>query len=171
MSSRRLRRALLLLTLLATLPAVAAAQATADSTEQALIELRLGRFLGQTVAAYRIGDSVLVPLGVFMDMAEIQHHYVPGGGLEAVIQPGNVRFSLGQRWDTLVVGRQAWPLAGADRLYRSGEIYLGTRVLEQALGLRIIVNWSDLLVVVANAEILPVGRRLEREAARRALAG
>lgn len=171
MSSRRLRRALLLLTLLATLPAVAGAQANADSTEQALIELRLGRFLGQTVPAYRIGDSVLVPLGAFLDMAEIQHHYVPGGGLEAVMQPGNVRFSLGQRWDTLVVGRQAWPLAGADRLYRSGEIYLGTRVLEQALGLRIIVNWSDLLVVVANAEILPVGRRLEREAARRALAG
>src|SRR2546427_11730749 len=54
------------------------------------------------------------------------------------------------------------------RLFRNGELYVGAERLGDLLGVRIVVSWADLTVVVTDASGLPVGRRTQREAARAA---
>ena len=72
--------------------------------DSVLIELQLGRIASRTVEAFRSGDNALIPLGAFFDLAEVRSSRRPDGTLEAMIQPGNVPFTLDPASRTLRVG-------------------------------------------------------------------
>src|SRR5437588_12702186 len=77
--------------------AVAAAQrpARADTAEPILVELRLGHVAGRTVAAWRVGAEVLVPLTQFLQLGEIRYRLSAAGRIEATVDPGNRRLVIG----------------------------------------------------------------------------
>jgi hypothetical protein len=56
------------------------------------------------------------------------------------------------------------------RLFKDGELYVGAERLGNLLGTSIVVNWSALTATVMDADGLPIGQRVRREAAREALA-
>ncbi len=140
----------------------------AQQAEPVLIELQLGRLTGRTVEAFRAGDAALVPVGAFFDLAEIHTDRRSDGSLEALVQPGNVRFVLDPASKKLTLGKERIVLT-ADQLQSTpSDVYLDTRVLGRAFGLDWDVSWQDLQVTVLEPGALPVARRLQRESMMRA---
>jgi hypothetical protein len=140
----------------------------AQQAEPVLIELQLGRLTGRTVEAFRAGDAALIPVGAFFDLAEIHTARQADGSLEALVQPGNVRFVLDPASKKLTLGKERIVLT-ADQLQSTpSDVYLDTRVLGRAFGLDWDVSWQDLQVTVLEPGSLPVARRLQRESMMRA---
>ncbi len=141
----------------------------ADTTAQpVVIELRMGRLARATVPAYRVRTEALIPLTQFFQMAEILFRMSPEGRLEAVRDPGGVRIVVDAQSDTVSYGARRLTVEPAFKRFEDGELYLGAERLADLLGLRIEVDWFELVVSVVDASALPVGRRLQREAAREA---
>jgi hypothetical protein len=156
--------------MLAVLFTTAAGPVRAQQTDElVLIELQMGRLMSRTVEAVRHGNDILLPLGEFYDLAEIGFSFPRAGTVEARLQPGDVRLTVSGGQDSLSLGKRRIAIpAGA--LFTSGsELYLSSALLGSLLDLRFVVDWSDLNVAVANPEVLPIGRRVAREAARSSL--
>ncbi len=145
------------------------AQTPVDSITDALVEVRLGRLVSRTLPALRIGNDALLPLTDLFELAEIQVINVEGGWFEAKLQPGNVRFALRAMSDTLRLGKKSVLLPTRQMIYRGREFYLNVGLLAKLLDFSVDVNWRDLSVSILDPSALPVGRRLAREASRRAL--
>lgn len=138
--------------------------AQAPAAEPVLIELTIGRIASRTVQAYRSADEALIPLGAFFDLAEIRANRRPDGGLDALLQPGNVPFVVEPATHQVRIGKQKLDL-GADKLMADGsDTYLATATLATALGIEWDVSWPDLQVAVIEPGSLPIARRLRREA-------
>ena len=144
--------------------------AAPDTTpEPAIIELRLGRLVARTVQAYQVGREALVPLGQFMDLAEIHAELDSGGVLRAVMEPGHVPVSVDPAQLRATYGRRTLTLTAAEVRREAAELYLSARQLGALLDLSIDVDWGELQVVVRDPASLPVAIRLARESARAAL--
>ncbi|HXG44202.1 MAG TPA: hypothetical protein VNJ71_05510 [Gemmatimonadales bacterium] len=153
-------RLLLVTVLLAAKAAILAAQAP----EPILVELGLGRLVARTVPAYRIGDTALVPLRNFFDLAEMRVARRADGALETLVQPGNIRLVVDTTSRAVRLGRERRALGPGELLVADGEIYLASHVLGELLDLEWAVSWPDLQLVVLEPGSLPIARRLRREA-------
>jgi hypothetical protein len=140
----------------------------AQQAEPVLIELQLGRLTGRTVEAFRVGDAALIPVAAFFDLAEVHSSRRSDGSLEALVQPGNVRFVLDPASRKLTLGKERIELTADAIQSRPSDVYLDTRVLGRAFGLDWDVSWQDLQVTVLEPGSLPVARRLQRESMIRA---
>ena len=151
--------------------AVAAAQgaARADTAEPILVELRLGRVAGRTVAAFRLRTEVLLPLTQFLQLAEIRYRLSAAGRIEATVDPGGRRLVIDAGADTMSYGARRVRLEPEYRTFRDGELYVGAERLGDLLGSPFIVDFSELTATLADPGDLPVARRLRREAARTTL--
>jgi hypothetical protein len=142
-----------------------------DSTKAALaldpviVELAMGRYRSRTVPAFRSGDDALLPLSQVADQAEIASQPLPGGGVELILQPGARRLAFDPTNREIRSGKTTIRLTPGDRAIQSGEQYLSTRVLTALLGTKFVIDWTDLSVVLLNADSLPIGRRIAREKA------
>jgi len=137
--------------------------------EPVLIDLQFGRLVSRTVPAIREGEEVLLPMGRFLELAEIGYTLSPAGVLELHLQPSGIRIRIAAGADTMSAGDRRVGLAPGDLVFQDGELYLASRRLSELLGLEFAVDWPDLIVAVTNPEILPVARRLKRESQRDAL--
>jgi hypothetical protein len=149
------------------------AQAVADTAavrapDPVIVELALGRYVSRTVPAYRAGNEALIPVSQLADLAEIAMQPLPGGGVELVIQPGGRRVAIDPASAEIRWTGPALTLGSGDRVIKSGDQYLSTRVLSALLHTTFNVNWSDLSVALMDADSLPLGRRIAREKARAA---
>ncbi|MGH7559471.1 MAG: hypothetical protein ACRENB_00470 [Gemmatimonadales bacterium] len=148
-------------------PALAAppAPAVQDTlVEPYLVELMLGRITSRTVPAFRSGDAALLPLSQFFDLAEIRSQPTAGGGLVAVLQPGNVRLVVRPREREIEIDGERRHVFPQELIAREGEIYLSTAILSRALGVQWDVNWQELRVTIVEPNALPIARRIAREA-------
>lgn len=142
-----------------------------DSTAQpVLMELRIGGLASATVQAYRVHSEALLPLARLLTLAEARYHLTPEGVLEASLPPGPRRFLAAAGRDTMALGERRVPLAPDAQLFRDGELYVAVDRLGDLLGTAIVVDWSELSATVMDVEVLPIGQRIRREAARAALA-
>ena len=140
-----------------------------DTIAQAvMVELQIGRLAGRTVPAYRVRTEALLPLSQFLQMAEIPFRLSPEGRLEAFVDPGRVPIVVDAASDTMVYGSRRLAIAPEFKRFVDAELYVGAERLADLLSLRINVDWSELVVTVVDASLLPIGRRLQREAAREA---
>lgn len=158
----RVRQALLLGLL--SVAAAPALRAQAPAIDSVLIELQLGRITGRTVEAFRVGDNALVPLGTFFELAEVRSTRRPDGVLEAMLQPGNVPFTLEPATRTLRVGSSRSTLSATELVLTDTDAYVDTRVIGTAFDIAWDVSWPDLQVTVVDPSLLPVARRIRRDA-------
>ncbi len=150
-----------------TVKAFTAAAPPPDSEpEPVLIELQIGRLVSRTVQAYRVRTEVLLPLTQLLEMAEIRYRLSPEGRLEGIVDPGDVQLVVDAARDTIAYGSHRVRLEPAFKLFRDGELYIGSERLGDLLGIRVEVDWSDLRVTLLDASTLPIGRRVRREATR-----
>jgi hypothetical protein len=140
-----------------------------DTVAQAvMVELRIGRMAQRTVPGYRVRTEALLPLSQFLQMVEIPFRLSADGRLEGFVDPGRVPIVVDAASDTLVFGSRRLPIAPEFKRFADAELYVGAERLADLLGLRITVDWNELVVAVVDASALPIGRRLQREAAREA---
>lgn len=137
--------------------------------EPVIIDLQFGRLVSRTVPAIRDADEVLLPMGRFLELAEIGYTLTPAGVLELHLQPEGTRIRMVVGADTISAGDRRVGLAPGDLVFQDGELYLASRRLGELLRLEFAVDWPDLIVAVTNPESLPVARRLKRESQRDAL--
>jgi hypothetical protein len=135
-----------------------------------LIELRIGDLASTTVQAYRVRTEALLPLAQLLTLAEARYRLSPDGVLEASMPPGPRRLQVAVGRDTMSFGDRRVRLEPDFRLFKDGELYVGAERLGDLLGTTIIVDWSDLTATVMDADMLPIGQRVRREAAHEALA-
>lgn len=132
--------------------------------EPVLIDLQIGRIVSRTVPAHRAGDDPLIPVGQFLEMAEIRVERLPGGRIAALFQPGNRRLEIRPAERRLVLAGTMRALGPGEFLTQDNELYLSARLLGELLGISWDVSWTDLQVTVIDPAELPVARRLRREA-------
>ncbi|HXI21170.1 MAG TPA: hypothetical protein VNH46_08800, partial [Gemmatimonadales bacterium] len=161
-----IRRGLAWLPLLgaALLAAPRALAAQTDSAEKVLVELRLGRIAARTVEAWRVGDTALVPLDAFADLAELRFSRLPDSTMETMLQPGNVPLVLDPASRSLRLGKRTMQLGPTQLIVAGGRPFVAVDVLGRAMQLEFAVSWPDLQVAVLDPSTLPVARRLRREA-------
>jgi len=160
--TRCARQALLLgLLSVVTAPSLRAQAPTIDSV---IVELQLGRIAGRTVEGFRVGDNALVPLSIFFEMAEVRSTRQADGTVEAMIQPGNVPFTLDPASRSLRVGSSRTTLETSELVLTASEVYLDTRAIGKAFDIAWDVSWPDLQVTVVDPSLLPIARRIRRDA-------
>jgi hypothetical protein len=137
--------------------------------EPVLVELRLGQVAVRTVPAFRRGDDALLPVLQFLDLAGIAAAIGPTGRLESIDQPRDRHIRVDPESNTAAWGSRLMSLDPSELVPQEGELYLAASRLAELLGLRIIVDWSELAVSVPDPSSLPVAQRLRRQAARAAL--
>jgi len=145
------------------------AQARDTQPELVLVELRLAHIASRTVQAYRVRTEVLVPLGQFLQLAEIRYRLSPDGRLEASVDPGGRQLVVDIREDTMRYGEQRVRIEPEFKLFREGELYLGAERLGDLLGSPFVTDFIELTVTMADPSELPLARRLRRDAARTVL--
>lgn len=138
--------------------------------EPVLLELRIADLASVTVQAFRVRTEALLPLAQFLSLAEARYRLSPEGVLEASLAPGPRRLLVAAGSDTMMLGERRVRLEPEFRLFKDGELYVGAERLGDLLGIAIVVDWSGLTATVMDAGTLPIGQRVQREAARAALA-
>lgn len=156
--------AVLVLALLGGVRPARAERVPVPAPEPVLVEMALGRLTTRTVTAFRAGETPLIPLTQFLDMAELAVIRRDSGVVETLVQPGNIPLSIDPRSRVLKVGSDRRVLADTEMVAIDREIYVSTAVLARALGLEWAVSWPDLEVAVLDPSMLPLARRLRREA-------
>ena len=147
-----------------------AAEDPESTVTPVLMELRIGELASATVQAYRVRSEALLPLARLLTLAEARYHLTPDGVLEASLPPGPRRLLAAAGRDTISLGDRRVPLEPGARLFRDGELYVGGHCLGDLLGTAIVVDWSELSATVMDVDVLPIGQRVRRDAARAALA-
>ncbi|MDT8341453.1 MAG: carboxypeptidase-like regulatory domain-containing protein [Longimicrobiales bacterium] len=133
--------------------------------QELLVELRFGRLAAVTVRAFSDGALALLPARQLLELAELEVMDDPAGGFRATLHPERrVIRVLPERGEVRVDGVAVPVREGWVHTDPAGQLFLATPLLEALLGVRIQTDWVDLLVVVMNPEVLPLGRRLAREA-------
>lgn len=136
--------------------------------EEVLVELRLGRIARQTVRAFRVGETPLLPATALFRLGEVDYA-IDSTGMTVRRQPQDVLIRLVPGSDTAIVGSRRVGLPPGAVLAEGGEVFVSATALETLLDLAILAEWSDLTVTVLNPEALPLGQRVRRAAERRAL--
>jgi len=137
--------------------------------DEILVEVRMGRLSRATLLAWTDGVTTLVPLGRFLDLAEIEFTIDTQGVTRAVLHPGNREVVVHPADPSARIGGDAISLARGDVVSLDGETYVAAHALGRLLDLELRMDWTDLSLVVMDPRDLPLGRRLAREARWRAL--
>ncbi len=139
-----------------------------DPPIEVLVEIRIGRLARQTVAALRDGETVLLPAAMLLELGEVACAVDSTGRLRATRQPGGRPVEITAGSDTAFLDARPVLLDQGSVVWQDEALYVAAPTLEQLFGLIIRTEWSELAVTVVDPEALPVGRRLRREAERRA---
>ncbi|MEJ2539879.1 MAG: hypothetical protein P8188_07920 [Gemmatimonadota bacterium] len=132
--------------------------------EEILLELEMGRMSRSTVPAYSDGSEALLPLGHFLELAEVEFRVDSVGVLRATLHPGGHAVVVDPRVPDARRAGHPVELAPGDVIVRDDGVFMTASALGRLLDLDIRTDWMELSVVVMNPRDLPLGRRLDREA-------
>ena len=128
-----------------------------------LINLRIGRLAERLVSAVQQGETPFLPAAAFLELSEVYFVEDGQGVLRATRQPGAIDIAIDAPAGRVRFDGDLLEDGETHVLWREGRVMVTPRLLERLLGVTIHTNFSDLHVVVLNPEVLPLGRRLERE--------
>lgn len=146
-----------------------AAQATPADPEAVIYELRLGRSESRTTVMFRRGDTLLVPVLVFCELAEIRCRARADGGVDGTLEPGAQPLRIPAGPGSAQAGGRRTEVTASETWLADGERFIATRVLADLFETSVLVQSEDLLVTVPDLGALPIGQRFAREARRRTL--
>ena len=138
-----------------------------DTAEPVIVEVALGRLTTATMASFRVGSRVFVPVVEFFDLAEIKVIHSTAFAVEASIEPAGIPFRADRKVGRLELGRTVAPLDDSNSLSANGMLYLDLETLAKTLGLQWNTSWADLTVTIVDPAALPIGQRITREWRRR----
>lgn len=139
-----------------------------QAAEAAIVQLQIGRLAARTVPAYRIDGAALIPLGQFLDLAEVRIVRSGPGFLSARL-PQGTDIEVDAALLRASAGSRVVALDSSVLIVEGAELYLATGVLARLLDLEFTADWSNLEVTLRNPDGLPLADRLRREAAQAAL--
>ncbi|MDX2182718.1 MAG: OmpA family protein [Gemmatimonadaceae bacterium] len=134
-----------------------------------IYNLQFERAETRTLGMYRRGDTLLVPMLAFCELAEIRCALESDGGLRGTVAPDNRELSLPASGDTLRLGARRVRIAPGERWLADGDYYLSSRAIGALFETTLSVQSADLVVVLSDYSRLPYGQRVAREARRRSL--
>lgn len=134
--------------------------------EAVILELQIDRLTSGTLSGYRVRTEALLPVSQVLALAEVGFRLSPEGHLEARIDPGAKKLVIDAHSDTMTYAGRTVRIEPEFRLLKDGELYIGAERLGDLLGVRFVVNWSDLSATMIGADSLPVAMRFRRDAAR-----
>ncbi len=142
-----------------------------SSLVEAFVELRVVRGPHSIVDVLVRDSTVLVSLPQFLRLVEIRTTTFEAGRRHmTVVEPGAVRIGFDTDAHQILQGNSTLSLDLAHAVWRNRALYVATGTLAQAFGVRMTVDWDDLIVLVRGTDRLPVVRRLERVRRRALLA-
>lgn len=147
-----------------------AAPDTASPHQELLLELHIGRAARRTVRALSDGRQAWLPAGQLLALGEVDFDIAPSGMLRARLHsPDRTVQLVPGAASARVAGHAVAVPGGSSVLDDDGDLYVTVSVLERLFDLDIRIDWQALTAVVADADALPLGRRLAREARWRTL--
>ena len=134
-----------------------------------LVELRIDRGRSRVSQALSRDSIVLVPLGDFLELAGLPAPDVEAGtAVRGWIEPRHVSFVIDTRARHVARGGQRDTLRAEDVAWQDGALFVSAGVLDRVFAVRAQMMWSELTLLVADADSLPsvrrAGRLLRREA-------
>lgn len=135
-----------------------------------LYELQLGRLARRVVKVRQPDGNLLIPIGAFLELAEIKHQ-VAGGTVSGRLEPNGERFSINPTAREVRLGERVIPVGPHDIGVDDGETYVSLPVLRELFGISGTIDRESAAVYMYDPEGLPIARRMEREAARAILIG
>ena len=157
-------------------PAAEPPTRTADGAQdtsfvEAVVRLDIEHGPSQVVAALAYGSKLLLPLRVFLEAAEVRiAAFVLRDSAVAILEPGHVPLLFRPSAQELKRGLERLAYDSTDVAWFDGDLFVATSVLDRALGVVTVVEWSDLSVMVGQTGGLPVIQRERRERRRQLLA-
>ncbi len=151
------------LLLLAALPLSAQQTARSDSTEEALLEFRVGSARSIIVALVR-QDSVYLPLGALFQTLEIEFAYDARDSVaHGYFLGDSAEYRIDVRGGTIAVGKRLTRIAARQLIVRGVEVYAPPAALDTAFGLRFHVDMRRLAIALETTKRLPILARRQRE--------
>ncbi|MGE0553765.1 MAG: carboxypeptidase-like regulatory domain-containing protein [Gemmatimonadales bacterium] len=138
-----------------------------DTAQPVIVELAIGRLARATVAAYRLGDEALLPLGRFFDLSEIEVERLGPDRVEAILHPGERRFVVDPTSGSVSFDQRERTVSPESMVVEPSEVYLPATVIGALLDLEWSVSWADLVATVVDPSRLPIAVRLTRDWQRR----
>jgi hypothetical protein len=148
----------------------AAHQPAPQQGEPALLEVQLGRLARQVLKVYAVEDQVLVPLGPWLRLAEIQHS-IAGSRVTGRLQPARTPIVVDADSALARIGSRQLAVDSTDVRSIDGEMYGSLRLLALLFGVSAGVDRENAALVIHNPDGLPIARRMRREASRSIQAG
>ncbi|MEX2466276.1 MAG: hypothetical protein WD995_05165 [Gemmatimonadota bacterium] len=139
--------------------------------QEILLDLRIGRLASRTVRALTEGSEAYLPVSELLALGEVDHTVEDTGVVRAVIHPGARLVVLDPVAGQASREGRPFSLPAAAMAEDSGTLYVAASVLESLFDLTIRTDWSRLTAVVMDPQVLPLGRRMEREARWRRVTG
>lgn len=147
------------------------ARAQASPYIELLVELRIDRGPAADVLALQTDDAVLLATVPFLDLAHLKLEDVsPGSRIAGTLEPAGTSWVIDTDSGYARSGALERSLSEGDAVWRDGELFARTALLDALFGVRISPSIPELVVVVRETEHLPAVRELERERRRRRLA-
>lgn len=157
------------LALLAALAVAAPSSLTAQDAPaiELLLELRIDRGPAADAFALQTADGLLLSAQTFLDLAEIEFDVAPGRRLAGTLEPEGIPFAIDSDSGYASSGDLRIPLDSGAVVWLDGQLFAATTLLERLFAVRFHPSLGELVVMVRQADHLPVVRRLERARRRR----
>jgi hypothetical protein len=138
------------------------------SLSRMLVQVQVEGGPSQALLALTRDSLVLLPLRAFADQVGFQtDQSLPGRVFAGRF--GSEAFRFDTERGLALRGRRSVPIPARQAAWLGAELYVATPLLADLFDVEMTADWSDLLVLVSNAEGLPVVRRLERDRRRAVL--
>jgi hypothetical protein len=149
--------------LAATTPIVSLAQRDTTFLE-AIVEVRVARGPNAVLLALVRDSTMLLSADQFFNLVELRTaESRPDERYEVVQEPEGTRIEFSSLEGSAMRGSAVFSIPSGHATWSDSSFYLSTEVLAAALDVTLELDWVDLLVVVRNADRLPVIQRLDRE--------
>ena len=157
-----LRIIVVMIFMVISLPTITKAQDT--NYVEAVVRLDIEHGPSQVVSALVFETKLLLPLRVFLNMAEVHiEEFVLRDSALVILEPGHIPLRIRPSVHELMRGTERFDYDSIGIVWFDNDLYIATDIFDRILGVASSVTWSDLSVMIGQASSLPVIQRERRE--------
>jgi len=145
--------------------------ASSDSLTEILLQLRIEGGPSEVLSALARDTVTLLPVGRFLELAEIRLLPSTGHRVAGVLEPGRIPLVFDADSGIVSRGDSVWRLDPGALVWNGGVLYAAAGAVAVATRTGLQTDFGELILLVSQTSELPVVRRLAREQRRRVLLG